>query len=377
MTDAPPFVSAPETGRASRKRNYPVIVRRGGGRYGAYAPEVPGSFVTAATVEDARRLVRDEIASRLRLLLEMSEDEVPEPEAEVLDALAEATNPNLGHPVDPSVRVLVVEVGPEDAPPDAPSVPPRELAVARTHRPRPETFAAVFTRAPDGYSGEVPDLPGCLSMGDTLADMRRNMREAIHLHVQSSVDDHEPIPERRRSPAEALAHYYEDEYNDPDNPYETATSELVTVPILPPRPQARLLTAMWRRACREEDAFEKASITWMPLPPGESWKGSYAATILAIGDLRHGNVADLPLCNALGATRDELHRNLRAAISERLLESLSSGGTIPLPRRTAELATARYNLRSAEMGFDEFPDPDVTVEMVAVEITAPAIARAS
>lgn len=376
MTDTPPFASMPAAGRASRKHNYPVIVRRGGGRYGAYAPEVPGSFVTAATVEDARRLVRDEIASRLRLLLEMSEDEVPEPEAEVLDALAEATNPNLGHPVDPSVRVLVVEVGPEDAPPDAPSVPPRELAVARTHRPRPETFAAVFTRAPDGYSGEVPDLPGCLSMGDTLAEMRRNMREAIHLHVQSSVDDHEPAPERRRSPAEALAHYYEDEYNDPDDPYETATSELVTVPILPPRPQARLLTAMWRRACRDRDAFERDSAVWHPIAPGESWSGTYAAVVRPLDDVRWGHFPDVARSLAAGPTRTELRRELRAVIVERLFEILAAEGAIPLPRRTPALALAADILHSAEHG-GRVSEREAATEMIPVEITAPGAGGAS
>lgn len=352
---------------------YPIVVERGRNEYGAYAPEVSGTFVAAKTLPTVLRLVREAIATHLRLVRGMG-DELPEPDPDVARALARVTDPNGGLPTDPRVRIDSVESGPEDIPPDAPVVEPPTAQTKR--KPRSETFAVVFEKAPENWSGYVPDLPGCISTGRTLADMRRNMQEAVSLHTQSMVDDGDSLPVRRRSPRQALdEHREEDADESRDEPDAVVVS--VTVEVFPPRPEARVLDSIWRDAIERKSAFDKACATWMPLSPGESWEGSYAATMFGICDLRHGNVADLPLCNALGATRDELHRNLRAAISERLLESLSSGGTIPLPRRTAELATARYNLRSAEMGFDEFPDPDVTVEMVAVEITAPAIARAS
>lgn len=40
----------------------------------------------------------------------------------------------------------------------------------------------------------VPDLPGCFSAGDTLADALENAREAIVLHVEGLLSDHEPVP---------------------------------------------------------------------------------------------------------------------------------------------------------------------------------------
>ena len=40
----------------------------------------------------------------------------------------------------------------------------------------------------------VPDLPGCFSGGDTLADALENAREAIVLHVEGLLSDHEPVP---------------------------------------------------------------------------------------------------------------------------------------------------------------------------------------
>jgi predicted RNase H-like HicB family nuclease len=33
-------------------------------------------------------------------------------------------------------------------------------------------------------SGFTPDVPGCASTGHTLAEMRRNLREALEFHLQ-------------------------------------------------------------------------------------------------------------------------------------------------------------------------------------------------
>ena len=40
----------------------------------------------------------------------------------------------------------------------------------------------------------VPDLPGCFSAGDTLADALQNAAEAIALHVEGMLTDGEPVP---------------------------------------------------------------------------------------------------------------------------------------------------------------------------------------
>lgn len=356
---------------------FPVVVERGGGRYGAYAPEMPGSFVAAPTAAEARRRARDEIAARLRLFLDLDDDERPQPDPEVAQALVRAVDPNLGHPVDPSVAVVLVEVGPEDAPPDAPSVPPAEAAAAREGPSRPETFSAVFVRAPDGYSSEVPDLPGCLSGAETWEAMQHNIREAMLLHVQDEVDEGKPLPERRRSPDEAFAHYCAQELTaDPDDPDKTVWAEPVTIQVSPPRPAARLLEAMWRRGKKERDDFKRDCAVWTPIAPGESWSGTYAAVTHPLDDVFWGQAPDVDRSLSAGWTRDELRRNLQAAISERLLESIAAGGTIPAPRRTPELALARALLRDAEHGgpLSEF---DGTVEMIPVEIEAPRIACAS
>lgn len=353
---------------------YPVVVERGPGAYGAYSPGVPGTFVTARTLGEVRRLVGEAIATSLRLFLNMGDDP-PAPRPEVARALARATDPGAGLPTDPRIRIIAVESGPEHAPPNAPLVEPPTAATER--EPRSETFAVVFERGPDNWCAYVPDLPGCVSTGDTLVTTRQNIHEALSTHAQSLVDDGAPLPSSRTSSRRALELHHEEYSADLEDPDMQVVAEPVTLQVFPPRPEARVLEAIRRDASERQSAFERTCATWIPLLAGQSWAGAYAATIFRVDDLWCGSVTDLPRCTALGATHHELHKNLRAAIADRLLEARSVDGQIPLPRRTIELAIAHHNLHSAELGDDEFPDPELIIEMVPVEVTAPSIACAS
>ena len=46
-----------------------------------------------------------------------------------------------------------------------------------------------------GYSAYVPDLPGCIATGKTLAETRERMRGAIEFHLRGMREDGDPIPE--------------------------------------------------------------------------------------------------------------------------------------------------------------------------------------
>ena len=41
------------------------------------------------------------------------------------------------------------------------------------------------------YSAYVPDLPGCVTTGDTPEETERNIREAIEFHLQGMREDGE------------------------------------------------------------------------------------------------------------------------------------------------------------------------------------------
>jgi predicted RNase H-like HicB family nuclease len=56
-------------------------------------------------------------------------------------------------------------------------------------------YAVVIEPADDGsYSAYVPDLPGCVSCGDTQEEAEQLIKEAIELHIESLQQHGEPVP---------------------------------------------------------------------------------------------------------------------------------------------------------------------------------------
>jgi predicted RNase H-like HicB family nuclease len=49
--------------------------------------------------------------------------------------------------------------------------------------------------ATKNYAAYVPDLPGCIATGDTLAETERLILEAIEIHVAGLREDGLPVPE--------------------------------------------------------------------------------------------------------------------------------------------------------------------------------------
>lgn len=58
-------------------------------------------------------------------------------------------------------------------------------------------YAIVIETAPgsSNYSAYVPDLPGCITTGKTIEEVKRLMQEAIEFHIEGMREDGLPIPE--------------------------------------------------------------------------------------------------------------------------------------------------------------------------------------
>jgi predicted RNase H-like HicB family nuclease len=56
-------------------------------------------------------------------------------------------------------------------------------------------YAIVIERAGHNYAAYVPDLPGCVAVGDTFEETRREIREAIEFHLEGMRADGSPVPE--------------------------------------------------------------------------------------------------------------------------------------------------------------------------------------
>jgi predicted RNase H-like HicB family nuclease len=55
-------------------------------------------------------------------------------------------------------------------------------------------YAIVIENAGANFSAYVPDLPGCVAVGESLAEVERQIREAIEFHLEGMREDGSPIP---------------------------------------------------------------------------------------------------------------------------------------------------------------------------------------
>ncbi len=51
-----------------------------------------------------------------------------------------------------------------------------------------------WKEADGGFVASVPALPGCVSQGDTRAEVLNNIREATQLYIEDCRDAGDPIP---------------------------------------------------------------------------------------------------------------------------------------------------------------------------------------
>ena len=84
-------------------------------------------------------------------------------------------------------------------------------------------YAVVYERTPNNYSAYSPDLPGCISTGETWEEIQENMREAITFHIESMMAYGAPVPQPQMSTEKAMAFHCKalKEYKDPIPQLET------------------------------------------------------------------------------------------------------------------------------------------------------------
>ena len=55
-------------------------------------------------------------------------------------------------------------------------------------------YAIVIEKGPTSYGAYVPDLPGCVAVGNSAAEVRFLIAEAIPIHLEGLMEDGLPIP---------------------------------------------------------------------------------------------------------------------------------------------------------------------------------------
>ncbi len=56
-------------------------------------------------------------------------------------------------------------------------------------------YAVVIEKGPTSYGAYVPDLPGCVAVGKSVAEVRGLIADAIPMHLDGLREDGLPIPD--------------------------------------------------------------------------------------------------------------------------------------------------------------------------------------
>lgn len=56
-------------------------------------------------------------------------------------------------------------------------------------------YAMVIEKGPSSFGAYVPDLPGCVAVGKTAAEVRKLIAEAVPFHLEGLREDGLPIPD--------------------------------------------------------------------------------------------------------------------------------------------------------------------------------------
>ncbi len=56
-------------------------------------------------------------------------------------------------------------------------------------------YPIVVEQTENNFSAYVPDLPGCVALGDTLEEVHRLVQEGIQIYIECLEEDGLPIPE--------------------------------------------------------------------------------------------------------------------------------------------------------------------------------------
>jgi predicted RNase H-like HicB family nuclease len=56
-------------------------------------------------------------------------------------------------------------------------------------------YIVIVEQGGTSFGAYVPDLPGCVAVGETRDEAMDLIREAIEMHIESLRENHEPVPQ--------------------------------------------------------------------------------------------------------------------------------------------------------------------------------------
>ena len=56
-------------------------------------------------------------------------------------------------------------------------------------------YTVIYEKGETNWGAYIPDLPGCVSIGDSFLEVQENIKEAIALYLEVLQEDGQPIPQ--------------------------------------------------------------------------------------------------------------------------------------------------------------------------------------
>ena len=56
-------------------------------------------------------------------------------------------------------------------------------------------YVVIFEKGENSYGASVPDLPGCIAVGETMEEVRTLIAEAIEFHIEGLREAGEVVPQ--------------------------------------------------------------------------------------------------------------------------------------------------------------------------------------
>jgi predicted RNase H-like HicB family nuclease len=55
-------------------------------------------------------------------------------------------------------------------------------------------YSIIIEKVGNNYSAYFPDVPGCVATGDTINEVKDNLKKALETHLRGLMEDGLPIP---------------------------------------------------------------------------------------------------------------------------------------------------------------------------------------
>ena len=71
----------------------------------------------------------------------------------------------------------------------------KQAGLIESMRDKRMDYVVIYEKGDSSYGAYVPDLPGCITVGETLEEVQTLIQEAIEFHIEGLQEDGDDVPQ--------------------------------------------------------------------------------------------------------------------------------------------------------------------------------------